>query len=495
MEAFMPYSNIPDDPVLQAKMDDCVKKVQAKGHDKESAIAICYASIVEGQTAAHDFVTDTFAAITKTVGGESFPASDFLVVEDPQQPSTWHLQIKRHGKLDHGLMGAAWAALHGGYRGNKYEGPNKQAAIAKLRKYYDVENLSTPSEHSSDFLLDEFVATRPGQPYRLFPFGKIIKNGKTRNITPEYAALFKLPHFKPPVKLGSHDDTTPAGGHILRLEVLKDGLYAYPELTDKGATAISEGAYRYHSPEVIWEDGGLENPETGEIISGPMIVGDALLHTPHLGEATALYSIEPMQVEGGVRTMDNETVQVPKSLWDKFMATLFPTKAEPAAPAPEPTPAPVTTAPEVEQYKAKVAELEAKVKERDDLEAKLKAIEAETAYKARVDKFQADLKPTKYSAAEDVAKLLADLPDDKAAKVLELIKALSAQIDESALTSEKGVTGMGAQVAGHPALALDAAINAKMAEKKISYLEAYRLVSVEQPSLVESYVTVEKPRK
>jgi hypothetical protein len=31
-------------------------------------------------------------------------------------------------------MGAAWAALHGGYRGNKYEGPDRSAAIAKLKK-------------------------------------------------------------------------------------------------------------------------------------------------------------------------------------------------------------------------------------------------------------------------------------------------------------------------------------------------------------------------
>jgi len=29
-------------------------------------------------------------------------------------------------------MGAAWAALHGGYRGNKYEGADKDKAIAHL---------------------------------------------------------------------------------------------------------------------------------------------------------------------------------------------------------------------------------------------------------------------------------------------------------------------------------------------------------------------------
>ena len=45
-------------------------------------------------------------------------------------------------------MGAAWAALHGGYRGNKYEGPNKGEAISKLRKLYEREGMPIPAEKS-----------------------------------------------------------------------------------------------------------------------------------------------------------------------------------------------------------------------------------------------------------------------------------------------------------------------------------------------------------
>ena len=37
------------------------------------------------------------------------------------------------GNPNHRLMGAAWAALHGGYRGNRYEGPDKQKAIGRLQ--------------------------------------------------------------------------------------------------------------------------------------------------------------------------------------------------------------------------------------------------------------------------------------------------------------------------------------------------------------------------
>jgi hypothetical protein len=45
-------------------------------------------------------------------------------------------------------MGAAWAALHGGYRGNRYEGPGKRDAIAELRKLYEAEEMPVPGENA-----------------------------------------------------------------------------------------------------------------------------------------------------------------------------------------------------------------------------------------------------------------------------------------------------------------------------------------------------------
>jgi hypothetical protein len=84
---------------------------------------------------------------TKPHGGCNKPAGAFLVVEDPSLTSTWHLPVKGcDGKPDHGLMGAAWAALHSGFRGNKYEGPGKQRAIARLRSMYKSEGLVPPGE-------------------------------------------------------------------------------------------------------------------------------------------------------------------------------------------------------------------------------------------------------------------------------------------------------------------------------------------------------------
>jgi len=85
------------------------------------------------------------AKLTKTVAGEKLPASSFLVVGDPEKVTTWRLPVRdANGRLSRGRMGAAWAALHGGYRGNKYTGPNKAQAIAKLRKLYAQVGADVP---------------------------------------------------------------------------------------------------------------------------------------------------------------------------------------------------------------------------------------------------------------------------------------------------------------------------------------------------------------
>ncbi len=88
---------------------------------------------------------------TKALMKDGMPASCYLVVEDPQKVTTWHLPVKSAGgKPDHALMGAAWAALTspGGHRGNKYEGPGKQEAISKLRSLYKAEKMPIPGEKS-----------------------------------------------------------------------------------------------------------------------------------------------------------------------------------------------------------------------------------------------------------------------------------------------------------------------------------------------------------
>lgn len=301
------------------------------------------------------------------------------------------------------------------------------------------------------YLLENYVTTKPGEPYRLFPFGRIVKGGKIREITPEYAATIKLPHFKPPVKMGSHDDTTPAGGHIIGLEVRADGLYAIPEWNEAGDKSIRDGAYRYHSPEILFE-GGLENPETGGVISAPLIIGDALLHTPHLGEAAKLYSIETGEMEM------EDTIHLPKNVWEQYIAPLF------------------TKAPEIKEVVKEPEDYAAAKQERDEYKAKLAGIEAQAEHKSRVERFTAELSETKADPA--LSELLADLPEEKAGAIMKQFKSLSAQIDESKLTGENGQEGgqEGGLAEVDPKAAFNAAVLSVVAEKKINYNAAFEQV-------------------
>jgi len=89
--------------------------------------------------------------MTKKEADGEHPSSHYLVVEDAEKPTTWHLRVRgADGKPDHRLMGAAWAALHGGFRGNKYEGPGKEMAVAKLRALYGSEGMELPSHTNGE---------------------------------------------------------------------------------------------------------------------------------------------------------------------------------------------------------------------------------------------------------------------------------------------------------------------------------------------------------
>lgn len=94
--------------------------------------------------------TEDGKAVTRSEADGDHPAGHYLVVEDPEKPSTWHLRVcGPDGKPDHRLMGAAWAALHGGYRGAVYEGPGKEEAIDKLTRMYHSEDMQPPAGKSS----------------------------------------------------------------------------------------------------------------------------------------------------------------------------------------------------------------------------------------------------------------------------------------------------------------------------------------------------------
>lgn len=331
---------------------------------------------------------------------------------------------------------------------------------------------------STEYVVTEFVTVAAGTPFRLLPFGTLVKNGRRREVTPELAARFQLPHFRPPIKLGSHADATPAGGHIVALEVRDDGLYAVPEFNSEGAAAMARGAYRYHSPEIVW-DGGLENPLTGVMQTGPLIVGDALLHTPHLGEAAALYAADISQ---GENRMTSENVTMPASLLDRLLSALLGRQPDPAAPEPDtPPPAPASEPVALSAVVAvdRFAALQA---ERDDLATQIAQMQAAAAAAARVDHFASELVGTSLAGDAELPALLAALPDAPATELTRRLKALAEQNRVAALTANVGHEG--AAVTGDPTAQLDAAIRAKMTAEKVDYNTALVKVTAENPALI-----------
>lgn len=352
----------------------------------------------------------------------------------------------------------------------------------------------------STYLLDSFVSTSPGEPFRLFPFGTIVKNGKKRHVTPELARRFKLPHFQPPVKLGSHKEDAPAGGHMIRLEVREtgnpsiDGLWVYPEYTERGATAVREGHYKYESPEVFWEGDVFENPQTGEVIQGPLVVGAALLHMPHLGDAAALYSVE--QFDGvGIRKENTMTdnISIPSSLYDRFMA-FFDRGNQPPEPAPpqrrEPEPAP-----DLEQFdalKSQLTEMQAQLKQSND---RAEELQAENARQTRLTSLSAVVaNPELYGAnfagdaSRTAAQHLDSMNEEAREWVLQSFRSMYAVAKQGAASLQSDIGAEGEPEGTRYETAAEefnALVLRKMTESggKLDYNAAANIARTERPDL------------
>lgn len=75
---------------------------------------------------------------------------DFLVVENPELKTSWHLPITKTpgGEPERGMCAAAHAALFAtrGFRGKKYEGPKKEEAKKRLKSIYSRMGWPWPGE-------------------------------------------------------------------------------------------------------------------------------------------------------------------------------------------------------------------------------------------------------------------------------------------------------------------------------------------------------------
>ena len=213
----------------------------------------------------------------------------------------------------------------------------------------------------------------------------------------------------------------------------------------------------------------MEDPNTGKLIEGPLVVGDALLHTPHLGEATALYHINQV---GEKPMQDETTVAVPVSFFDRLLGRV---QDEPEK-EPEPELTPVV---EAEKYEAVTAE-------RDELTAKVQTMEAEQRKAERIAHFVAELKEHE-AVKEDaeIHELLAGLDEETSEALVTKFKALAAQIKESNLTELIGASGDPDN--SNPDDLLNAAVEEKMKETGTDYPTAFGMVRTEQPELFTVY--------
>lgn len=382
---------------------------------------------------------------------------------------------------------SAWSYINMPKNAAKYDDGGKavkRRIIAAWKKKIDKAGPPAVEQNTAQFfLMDSYVSTKPGDPYRLFKFGRIYKNGVAHDITPESAKQFKLPHFDPPIKLGSHEDAAPAGGHIKRLEVREDGLWAIPEMTDKGAKALADGDYRYQSPEVIWESGAIEDPKTGELMPGPFIVGDALLHTPHLGNEAALYSYEPQPIEEG-DDMNGQSFTVPQSLWDKFQAWMDSLGNNGGD---------NKSGIDPEKYAAAI-------KEQNELKAKVDAMEAAKAHESEVMSIVTDLHAERFGAmfksevvAKEAAEIFSTMKKEQRDWVLQKFAALAGQIDfaNSVIGKEFGIE---TRTETDPVAAFTAVIADKQKSDKLSFSAALKAASAEHPDMAEAYNTAMQAR-
>ncbi|HEV2424310.1 MAG TPA: phage protease [Terriglobia bacterium] len=253
-------------------------------------------------------------AVTKSEGDGNHPSSHYLIVEDPEHPSSWHLRVKGpDGKPDHGLMGAAWAALHTGYRGNTYQGPGKTEAIAKLKALYKSEKMDTPDQQKSSEVANIFsrdlrlalgeAVTREinGQSRQLHEMpvcvtGDWVKGGRKFSITSQelqqMAANFRKRQNGSIVvdyEHASEDPSVARGGPVPAAgwihELSANGmLKALVEWTPQALEMIRSGQYRFFSPAI---DFGAKDKESGESQGATMTSG-ALTNHPFLEELPAI---------------------------------------------------------------------------------------------------------------------------------------------------------------------------------------------------------------
>jgi hypothetical protein len=168
------------------------------------------------------------------------------------------------GKPDHRLMGAAWAALHGGYRGNKYDGPNKSEAISKLTAMYKSEGMDTPGSSSDHADLN-------GQWIEIFRAGDYGKNGNYSAADLDHVVSAYNPDFhEAPAVIGHPETNAPAYGWVAGVK--RDGGTLLAQLRDvdpQFEEMVKTGAFKKRSASFYRKPDGIELRHIGFLGAQP----------------------------------------------------------------------------------------------------------------------------------------------------------------------------------------------------------------------------------
>lgn len=270
--------------------------------------------------------------------------SRYLVIDTN---GTGHLPVRDSddGPPNHHLMGAAWAALHGGYRGTRYEGPGKDEALRKLKAMYKSEGLELPGETARDagcgvrgwaetrhlaVLLNGPGARIPDPETRnpryelpVCVAGSWVKEGHNLSISPDDLAamvrnfekrkneqvVIDYEHASENPEV-SHGGPIPAAGWIHSLGIRDSDfgsqatnpesrtpnpvLHALVEWTPEAESMIRSGQYRFFSPAIDWN---YADKATGEL-QGATLTSGALTNHPFLEELPPIMLTDLSVVSG-----------------------------------------------------------------------------------------------------------------------------------------------------------------------------------------------------
>jgi hypothetical protein len=167
---------------------------------------------------------------------EADKAVRYLVEKDGEQ----HLPVtNQDGTPNPRLMGAAWAALHEGYRGQKYQGPDKQKAIKRLKQLYAREGKDTPSEKAE--MLNDVLKNALETTIQERAFGQLGKGLYTVGRFAEIVEALKYLYMSLDYERDEEGDESPATDELQ--EIFEQVLGAFLSYTEE---QVEEEREKHH---------------------------------------------------------------------------------------------------------------------------------------------------------------------------------------------------------------------------------------------------------